>query len=71
MFASTPTLTSYQLGPKRNLRKEFLDQISHLKTVVLTLRDKDGILYMPDALHKKATDLPISYSKILGSTGFH
>ena len=36
-----------------------------MKTVVLTSRDKDRVLCVPDALHIKATDLLISYSKIL------
>ena len=48
-----------------------MDQISHLKTVVVTPHDKDGILYVPDSPHKKAIDPPISYDKILGSTSFH
>ncbi len=32
---------------------------------MLRLRDKDRVLCVPDALHKKATDRLISHSKIL------
>ena len=59
-----------QIGSEAKFEKGiFRSNIS--KTVVLTLRDKDGILCMPDALHKNATNLSISYSKILGRTGLH
>ena len=59
-----------QVGSEAECEKGLL-RSNILKTVVLTLRNKDRILCMTDALFKKATDLRVSYSKFLGRTGLH